>query len=90
MELQKVENNSTTCISVTCITVTATNTHKHHYYYQHSLSAQCTPETHRLNICVEYLEVFLVHIKCSQVLATNILYNKVGTITIVHRGKLRH
>lgn len=74
MELQKVEENSTTCISITVI---ATDTHKHHYYYQHSLSAQFMPETipgglwtHRLNICVEYLEVFLVHIKCSQVLTT--------------------
>lgn len=43
MELQKVEKNSTKFISTTG---TATNnTHKHHYYYQHSLNAQCIPET---------------------------------------------
>ena len=61
MDLQKVDKNSTTCISMT---ITDTNTTNNNNYYQYLLSAQFIPEpfqmayAHRLSICVKYLEVF--------------------------------
>lgn len=42
---------------------------------------------HRLDIRIKYLDVCLVCIKCSQVLTTIIISDKVGTIRIVHWEK---
>lgn len=43
---------------------------------------------HRLAICIKYLDMCLVCNKCSQVLTTIIISDKVGPIRIVHWEKL--
>ena len=71
MELGKVDEKSTTSFSSTR---SATNTNNNHFYIQHLLSAlfilesiPCGLYMHRFDVCINYLEVCQVHIKCLQV-----------------------